>query len=99
MVKKKILDKINELREVDLSYNYTPTEEAGYLSAIEDVENVIKLLHIQNVSGSALLDKAKQMRLEQQHLVDTYAERYNSTELGILQGIDRIVRLIERHYR
>ena len=62
-------------------------------------KNTRPVLNIDFVSGSALLTKAKQMRNEQQRLIDTYAERYNSTELGTLKGIDRIVKLIERHYR
>jgi len=54
---------------------------------------------IADVSGSALLSKARQMRLEQQHKIDTYTEHYNEYEIGTLNGIDRIIKLIERHYR
>ena len=51
------------------------------------------------VSGSALLNKAKQMMLEQQHKIDSYTEYYTERELGVLHGMDRIIKLIERHYR
>jgi len=54
---------------------------------------------IADVSGSALLSKARQMRLEQQQKIDSYTEHYNQYEIGTLNGIDRIVKLIERHYR
>ncbi len=43
-----------------------------------------------------LLNKAKQMKLEQQHKIDSYTEHYNQFEIGTLNGIDRIVKLIER---
>jgi hypothetical protein len=58
-----------------------------------------KLLILYNVSGSALLSKAKQMQLEQQHKIDSYTEYYTESEIGILNGVKRIVSLIERHYR
>ena len=54
---------------------------------------------IADVSGSDLLSKARQMRLEQQRKIDSYTEHYNDYEIGTLNGIDRIVKLIERHYR
>ena len=54
---------------------------------------------ISDVSGSALLSKAKQLRLEQQLKIDSYTKHYNQYEIGTLNGIDRIVKLIERHYR
>ena len=54
---------------------------------------------IADVSGSALLSKARQMRLEQQLKIDSYTEHYNDYEIGTLNGIDRIAKLIERHYR
>jgi hypothetical protein len=62
-------------------------------------EAIDKLLILYNVSGSALLSKAKQMQLEQQHKIDSYTEYYTESEIGILNGVKRIVSLIERHYR
>jgi hypothetical protein len=75
--------------------------ESDIRDAISELNELRKfnLLNLHDGSGSALLKKAKQMRMEQQYLIDTYAERYNSTELGTLKGIDRIVKLIESHYR
>jgi len=55
-------------------------------------------LKITDVSGNALLSKARQMRLEQQLKINSYNEHYNQYEIGTLNGIDRIVKLIERHY-
>lgn len=52
-----------------------------------------------DVSSSALLSKARQMRLEQQIKIDRYTEHCNQYEIGTLNGIDRIVKLIERHHR
>jgi hypothetical protein len=60
---------------------------------------VRQLLSLHNDSGSALLSKAKQMQLEQQHKIDNYAVYYTESEIGILNGVKRIVSLIERHYR
>jgi hypothetical protein len=56
-------------------------------------------LKLYDVSGNALLSKARQMRLEQQLKIDSYTEHYNRYQIGTLNGIDRIVKLIERHYR
>ena len=65
-----------------------------------DCATVVKqLLSLHNDSGSALLSKAKQMQLEQQHKIDSYTEYYTESEIGILRGVKRIVSLIERHYR
>lgn len=58
-----------------------------------------ELLNLFSVSNSALLSKAKQMQLEQQHKIDSYTEYYTESEIGILNGVKRIVSLIERHSR
>jgi hypothetical protein len=88
-----LIECVKQLKHIDEIYDFEPL--ATTISMIREINQA---LNTPVVSGRALLDKAKQMRLEQQNLVDTYAERYNSTEIGILQGIDRIVKLIERHY-
>lgn len=58
----------------------------------------IKDCNLQNINGIVLPSKARQMRLEQQHKIDSYTEYYNQYEIGTLNGIDRIVKLLERHF-
>ena len=55
--------------------------------------------NLADVNDCGLLKKAEHMRNEQQHLIDTYADQYNSYSIGTLNGIDRVVRLIQRHCR
>lgn len=72
--------------------------EKLYNQEIDPNEAEHLLLDLFAVNGSVLLSKAKQMQLEQQHKVDSYTEHYTEHELGTLNGIKRIVGLIERHY-
>lgn len=44
-----------------------------------------------------LLDIAKQAQLEQQNKIDSHTEYYNEYEIGVLNGIKRMVKLIERY--
>ena len=49
------------------------------------------------ISGAALLQKAKQMQKEHRTIIKLSA--HSSYNYGISAGIDRIIKLIERHYK
>ena len=66
---------------------------------LTEKEAQTKLLALFGTSDSDLLPKARQMQLEQQHKIDSHAEHYTEHEIGTLNGIKRIVSLIERHHR
>lgn len=58
-----------------------------------------KQLLIQRVSSSALIDKAEQMQKENKYLVTEargHWDKEYKKAIGI--GIDRIIKLIKRHY-
>lgn len=44
-----------------------------------------------------LLAKAKQFQIEQKFKLDNFSQYNNNYEIGTLNGIERIVGLIERH--
>ena len=89
---------LKALRDSYANLTAEHTTEKEFENIIEAME-IVKNLIIPVVSGSALLSKAKQMQLEQQHKIDSYTEYYTESEIGILHGVKRIVSLIERHYR
>jgi len=74
----------------------------GCISEPEQVDALaskLEQLILSRVSGSALLNEAKQIQKENQHLIDNAtvnADREHKEAIKI--GIDRIVKLIERHY-
>lgn len=79
------------------------TELLKFLDYYENVHNdgnwsfdnvVDKYIESQH-DGKPLLNKAKQMMLEQQHKIDSYTEYYTERELGVLHGMDRIIKLID----
>ena len=67
-------------------------------NTLTEKEAQTKLLALFGISDSLLLSKARQMQLEQQHKIDSYTEHYTEHEIGTLNGIKRIVLLIERYY-
>jgi len=72
--------------------------EISYSRAVELLnEDANKALDKNDLRDNSLLSKARQMRLEQKHKIDSYTEHYNQYEIGTLNGIDRIVKLIERN--
>jgi len=86
--------KVADVRErMDAHYR----GDISYSRAVELLnEDANKALDKTDIRDNSLLAKARQMRLEQQLKIDSCAEHHNQYEIGTLNGIDRIVKLIER---
>ena len=85
--------------ETEIVKHWDDLTKDELLQYIDYLEKKVKNCSIPNNISSDLLPIAKQMKLEQQLKIDSYTEHYNEYEIGTLNGIDRIVKLIERHYR
>lgn len=97
-------DFINEIKVNEANFKHCA--ETGVINGtlLLDIENAMQKyadhqLNLYGVGGSALLSKSRQMRLEQRCKIDSYTEYYSEYDIGTLNGIDRIVKLIERYYR
>lgn len=83
-----ILEQLNVLRDLDF-------EEGRELAEIKRIKQLI----IDSVSGSALIKKAETMQKENEHLINEARGHWDKEyEKAIGIGIDRITKLIKRHY-
>lgn len=96
------MDNITEvkrlLNEFDSKHSVSISDTEQNINDIS--ERIVKLFSLPVVKNCGVLEKAKQMQKEQKYIYDECDGNYEENTIyqhGVLHGIDRIVKLIERH--